>query len=62
MVVLSYVKPAKFVLLAAILFAFAFAIVIGLCTHAKTPEVVLMTAAYASVLMVFVGIAIQGHT
>jgi Family of unknown function (DUF6594) len=61
MFALTYIRRTAFLLLAAALFALFFAIVFAVSSRARNHEVFGVTAAYAAVLMVFVGNAIQGN-
>lgn len=56
---LTYIQPTGFILLTASLFSFVFALIAAVSSNARTHEVFGITAAYAAVLMVFVGNAIQ---
>ena len=60
MFALAYIRPIGYILLAAALFSAFFGLVFALSSRARYHEVVGITAAYAAVLMVFVGNAIQG--
>lgn len=59
MCVLTYIQPTGYILMTAALFSLAFALIAAVSSHARTHEVFGVTAAYAAVLMVFVGNAIQ---
>jgi len=61
MFVLTYVRPTGFVLLGAALFATFFAVMFSVTSRAKHHETFGVTAAYAAVLVVFVGNAIQAR-
>ena len=60
MFALTYIQLTGFLLMAAALFSMFFAVVFAICSRARNHEVFGVTAAYAAVLMVFVGNAIQG--
>jgi hypothetical protein len=62
MFVLTYVQPTGYVLLSAAFFAAVFGVIFALSSRAREHEVVGVTAAYAAVLMVFVGNAIQARS
>lgn len=57
----TYIQPTGYILLAASLFSLSFAIVAAFCTRAANHEVFAVTAAYAAVIMVFVGNSLQGR-
>ena len=61
MFVLTYIQPTGFVLLTAALFSTCFAIAVAISSRATNYELVGITAAYAAVIMVFVGNAIQSR-
>lgn len=61
MFALTFIQPTGYILLAAALFSVFFGIVFALSSRAREHEVVGVTAAYAAVLMVFVGNAIQAR-
>ena len=62
MIVLTYIEPRGFILLAATLFSVFFAVVFAMCSRARSHEVWAVTAAYAAVLVVFVGNAVQNKS
>jgi hypothetical protein len=55
MVALSYINSKEFSLITTCLFVVVFAIVLSLASKASNQEVITATAAYAAVLVVFVG-------
>ena len=59
MFAMTYIKPTGYILLTASLFSLVFALVAAVSSRARNHEVFGVTAAYAAVLMVFVGNAIQ---
>lgn len=59
MFVLTYVQPTYLILLAAAFFSTFFAITVAISSRATNYELVAISAAYAAVIMVFVGNAIQ---
>jgi ABC-type Fe3+-siderophore transport system permease subunit len=61
MFALTYIQPTGYILLAAALFSTVFAVVAAICSRARNHEVFAVTAAYAAVIMVFVGNSIQGR-
>jgi hypothetical protein len=61
MCALTYIQPTGYILLTASLFSLVFALIAAVSSHARTHEVFGVTAAYAAVLMVFVGNAIQNN-
>jgi hypothetical protein len=61
MCALTYIQVTGYILLAAALFAAFFAVVVAISCRARNHEVFGVTAAYAAVLMVFVGNAIQNR-
>lgn len=58
MFALTYIHPTQYIILAAALFAGVFGVGFALSSRARDHEIVGVTAAYAAVLMVFVGNAI----
>ena len=61
MFALTYIQPTGYVLLAAAIFSTVFAMVFAISSRARSHEVFGVTAAYAAVLVVFVGNAIQSR-
>ena len=59
MCALTYIQPTAYILLTASLFSLIFGLIAAVSSNARTHEVFGVTAAYAAVLMVFVGNAIQ---
>jgi hypothetical protein len=63
MVTLTYVKPTEYVLIGASLFSAVFGLVVALVSRgAKSQEIFGIVAAYAAVLIVFVGNALQSKS
>jgi hypothetical protein len=62
MFALTYIQGTGYILLTAALFAVVFAILVAVSSRARNHEVFGVTAAYAAVLMVFVGNAIQNSS
>ena len=58
-VVLTYIHPTEFVLFATALFAISFAVTISVASRAKHHETFALTVMYISVLIAFVGNALQ---
>ena len=61
MFALTYIQKTGFILLTASLFSLVFGLVAAVSSRAHAHEVFGITAAYAAVLMVFVGNAIQNN-
>src|SRR5271170_587425 len=63
MVTLTYVNPMKYVLVGALVFSAAFALFVTLVSRgAKAQEIFGGVAAYAAVLVMFVGNALQSKS
>jgi len=62
MFALTYIHRTGYILLTAALFAFVFAVFVAVSSRARNHEVFGITAAYAAVVMVFVGNAIQNRS
>lgn len=61
MFALTYIRPTGFLLLAAALFSVIFAFIVAVTSRARHHEIFGVTAAYAAVLMVFVGNAVSNR-
>jgi uncharacterized membrane protein YczE len=55
MIALAYITSKKWLVISTVLFVFVFAILLGLFSKGSNHELIAATAAYAAVLVVFVG-------
>jgi hypothetical protein len=60
MVALTYIRSLPYMLTAVFLFAVVFGVIIAVATGERSSTIFGLTAAYAAVLVVFVGTLIQG--
>lgn len=55
MIAMAYINATRYLLIATVLFVLFFAFILALSSKASNQELVAATAAYAAVLVVFVG-------